>query len=97
MKSHEDIIVWPKVPSKYVHIVKKNCVALCFCVMKSFLFQVSGSAVLCVGVWLAVDKTSFIKLTKFTGLKEGAEAEVSFPVIIDSLIFSSVEVYKAKI
>ena len=41
----------------------------------SILFQVCGTGVLCIGVWLAVDKTSFIHLTKFSSI-EGVE--VSF-------------------
>ena len=42
----------------------------------NFLFlQVVGSVVLCIGVWLAVDKTSFIHLTKFsqTHLDQGVQ------------------------
>ena len=42
--------------------------------LSSFL-QVVGSVVLCIGVWLAVDKTSFIHLTKFsqTHLDQGVQ------------------------
>ena len=40
----------------------------------SFL-QITGSAVLFIGVWLAVDKTSFIHLTRFSTLNTGVEVK----------------------
>ena len=46
------------------------------CILPIFFFlQVVGSVVLCIGVWLAVDKTSFIHLTKFsqTHLDQGVQ------------------------
>ena len=49
-----------------------------------FEFQVCGSAILCVGCWLAVDKTSFIHLTKFQTLSD--DVQVCFN--LTSLLFS---------
>jgi len=48
-----------------------TCAKYLLCLF-NFVFFVVGSAVLCIGVWMAVDKTSFIHLTKF-GSIEGME------------------------
>ncbi len=57
-----------------------------------FEFQVCGSAILCVGCWLAVDKTSFIHLTKFQTLSD--DVQVCFnlfslfrPIYVSSFLF----------
>jgi len=72
-----------------------NCGATCakylLCLF-NFTFFVVGSAVLCVGVWLAVDMASFIQVTKFSSLNAGADIdnqvrgiirEVTQPTVIE--------------
>jgi len=72
-----------------------NCGATCakylLCLF-NFTFFVVGSAVLCVGVWLAVDMASFIQVTKFSSLNEGIDIdnqvkgiirEVTQPTVIE--------------
>ena len=49
-------------------------------------FQVVGSAVLCIGVWMAVDKTSFIHLTKF-GSIEGMEVNYFYFIFHFLMLF----------
>jgi tetraspanin-18 len=47
-----------------------TCAKYLLCLF-NFVFFVVGSAVLSVGIWLAADKDSFIKLTRFSTLNEG--------------------------
>lgn len=49
-----------------------TCAKYLLCLF-NFVFFVVGSAVLCVGIWLAVDKKSFINLAKFSTLNEGVQ------------------------
>jgi len=67
-----------------------DCCATCakyvLCLF-NFVFFVVGSVVLCIGVWLAVDKTSFIHLTKFsqTHLDQGVQIDNQVRGIIREL------------
>lgn len=61
-----------------------TCAKYLLCLF-NFTFFVVGSAVLCVGVWLAVDKTSFIHVTKFSSLNEGVEIDNQVRGIIREL------------
>jgi len=60
-----------------------TCAKYVLCLF-NFVFFVVGSVVLCIGVWLAVDKTSFIHLTKFsqTHLDQGVQ-ELTEPTVIE--------------
>lgn len=49
-----------------------TCAKYMLCLF-NFVFFLVGSGVLCIGIWLAVDKTSFIHLAKFSTLNEGVE------------------------
>jgi tetraspanin-18 len=51
-----------------------TCAKYILCLF-NFIFFVIGSAVLCVGIWLAVDKTSFIHLTHFNTMNESVEIQ----------------------
>lgn len=61
-----------------------TCAKYLLCLF-NFAFFVVGSAVLCVGVWLAVDKASFIHLTRFSTLNEGVELNNQVKGIIREL------------
>lgn len=58
-----------------------TCAKYILCLF-NFIFFVVGSAVLCVGIWLAVDKTSFIHLTHFSTLDKNVE-ELTEPTVIE--------------
>jgi len=51
-----------------------TCAKYLLCLF-NFVFFVVGSAVLSVGIWLAADKDSFIKLTRFSTLNEGIQLD----------------------
>ncbi|CAB4061482.1 unnamed protein product [Lepeophtheirus salmonis] len=51
----------------------------------NFIFFIVGSAVICIGVWLAIDKTSFIQLTKFSQLNNEFETQEEVRGIIREL------------
>jgi tetraspanin-18 len=51
-----------------------TCAKYVLCLF-NFVFFVVGSAVLSVGIWLAADKDSFIKLTKISVFNEGVELD----------------------
>jgi len=63
-----------------------TCAKYVLCLF-NFVFFVVGSVVLCIGVWLAVDKTSFIHLTKFsqTHLDQGVQFDNQVKGIIREL------------
>lgn len=72
-----------------------TCAKYLLCLF-NFVFFVVGSAVLCVGIWLAVDKASFINLAKFSTLNEGVEIgneakgiirELTEPTVIEQLAY----------
>lgn len=72
-----------------------TCAKYLLCLF-NFVFFVVGSAVLCVGIWLAVDKKSFINLAKFSTLNEGVEIgeeakgiirELTEPTVIEQLAY----------
>lgn len=68
-----------------------TCAKYLLCLF-NFVFFVVGSAVLCVGIWLAVDKKSFINLAKFSTLNEGVEQptflqELTEPTVIEQLAY----------
>lgn len=72
-----------------------TCAKYLLCLF-NFVFFVVGSAVLCVGIWLAVDKTSFINLAKFSTLNEGVQIgsvakgiirELTEPTVIEQLAY----------
>lgn len=52
-----------------------TCAKYLLCLF-NFAFFVVGSAVLCVGIWLAVDKNSFIHLTRYSTFNGGVETGV---------------------
>lgn len=58
-----------------------TCAKYLLCLF-NFIFFVVGSAVLCIGIWLAVDKKSFIELTRFSTLNEGVQ-ELTEPNVIE--------------
>eukprot|EP00096_Caligus_rogercresseyi_P015736 TRINITY_DN820_c0_g1_i1.p1 TRINITY_DN820_c0_g1~~TRINITY_DN820_c0_g1_i1.p1 ORF type:complete len:293 (+),score=64.60 TRINITY_DN820_c0_g1_i1:181-1059(+) len=51
----------------------------------NFIFFVVGSAVLCIGIWLAIDKASFIQLTRFSQINNGLEVQDEVKSIIREL------------
>ena len=61
------------VTQKYVCTASVSFFLLFELIKFQLITQVVGSAVLCVGIWLAVDKTSFINLAKFSTLNEGVQ------------------------
>lgn len=61
-----------------------TCAKYMLCLF-NFAFFIIGSGVLCVGIWLAVDKASFIHLTRFSTLNEGVEIENEVKGIIREL------------
>jgi tetraspanin-18 len=68
-----------------------TCAKYLLCLF-NFVFFVVGSAVLCVGIWLAVDKKSFINLAKFSTLTEGVQQpkflqELTEPTVIEQLAY----------
>jgi len=68
-----------------------TCAKYLLCLF-NFVFFVVGSAVLCVGIWLAVDKKSFINLAKFSTLNEGVQQpnflqELTEPTVIEQLAY----------
>jgi len=52
-----------------------TCAKYLLCLF-NFAFFVVGSAVLCIGIWLAVDKNSFIHLTRYSTFNGGVKNEV---------------------
>jgi len=52
-----------------------TCAKYLLCLF-NFAFFVVGSAVLCIGIWLAVDKNSFIHLTRYSTFNGGENKEV---------------------
>jgi tetraspanin-18 len=61
-----------------------TCAKYVLCLF-NFVFFVVGSAVLSIGIWLAADKDSFIKLTKISVLNEGVELDENAKDLIKGL------------